>query len=120
MSSSLQDCIKYIEDNKENVVLITKIIFVNQGDDTYNFYYDFLKNNIICIDECKALSIPPQAKIGKMLKKVFSIPPEYNIKKVEAFFEDTLVFEPFDELLKLDWNTLYTNHPVTCVKFWTI
>ena len=116
----LEDCVKYIESDKENIVFITKIIFVNQGDDTYNFYYDFLTNSIICIDECKALYFEPHEKIGKILKQIFSIPVDYNIKKVEAFFEDTLAFEPFNELLKIDWNTFYINNPVTCVKIWSI
>jgi hypothetical protein len=116
----LEDCIKYIESNKESVVFITKVVFVNQGDDTYNFYYDFLKNSIICMDECKALYFASNAKVGKILKKIFSIPLDYNIKKVEAFYDDTLAFEPFNELLKMDWNTFYTNHPVTHIRIWSI
>ena len=116
----VEDCVNYIEDNKQNVVFITKVVFVNQGDDTYNFYYDFLKNSILCIDECKALFFAPHAKVGKILKQIFSIPDDYDIKKVEAFYDDTLAFEPFNELLKLDWNTFYVNHPVKHIRIWSI
>ncbi len=118
--SQLEDCIKYIEDNKQDITFITKVVFVNQGDDTYSFYYDFIKNNIICMDECKALSFSPSAKIGKILKQIFSIPSDYSIKKVEAFYDDTLAFEPFNEVLKMNWNTFYTNHPVTQLNIWSI
>ena len=111
--------LEYIKNNPD-VVKFTTIIFVNQGDDTYDFYYDFLKNNIIIMDDRKVYISPLEANIKKCLKKVFGIPQEYEIKRVEAFFEDTKAFEPLNEILKFSWIDFYDSYTVSTVKIWSI